>query len=441
METMELIGRLAVALGIGLLIGLERGWKERGEAEGTRVAGIRTLALSGLLGGVWGAIAEVAGSVGYWGLGLAFVVYSLGIIVLRRSEIERDHDVGSTTVIAAMLAFSLGAFAVIGNDVVAASAAVTVTLLLASKGALHTWLRRLKWEELRAALTLLAMTVIFLPLLPDRGFGPGGAVNPREIWLMTILIAVVSSVGYLAIKLSGERNGTVLSALAGGLASSTVVTMHMGRLAARHPERQRLFAGGAVLAGGTMMLRIAVVAAVFNPDLLRWLLPPLVAAGLLLFLQALWLLRRDAVNTVNETALVLKSPFHLKTVLGFGLLLAVVMVLARLLTAGLGASGAYALGAVSGLADVDTVTLSMAQLSRSAIDGQVASVAILLAAISNTLSKAVLAWVAGGRRIGLTLLVTLVLAVIGIALGLEAAETWNPAAFLDSLSRLASPAA
>lgn len=430
---MDLTQRLAVALGIGLLIGIERGWKERSEAEGGRVAGIRTLALAGLLGGVWGAIAQIGGDPAYWALGMAFVVYSAGIIVLRRSEIERDHDVGSTTVIAAMLTFALGAFAVIGDTMIASAVAVTVTLLLAAKAALHRWVQHLKWEELRAALILLAMTVVFLPLLPNRDLGPFDAINPREVWLMTIMIAVVSSAGYLAIKVSGERRGTILSALAGGLVSSTVVTIHMARLAGRNPARQSLFTGGAVLAGATMMFRLVVVACFFNIDLLRWLLPPLGMAGILLLLFAWRLLRQRDGDPDHRLPLVLKNPFELRSVLSFGLLLAVVMVLAKILTVFAGASGAYALGAVSGLADVDAVSLSMAQLSRTALDPQIASVAILFAAISNTFSKAVLAWMAGGRRIGLRMIAAAVLAVIGVLIGARYAADWDPAAFIATL--------
>ena len=438
MDMTDLTQRLAVALGIGLLIGVERGWKERTEAEGGRVAGIRTLALAGLLGGVWGAIARIGGAPAYWAFGMAFVVYSAGIIVLRRSEIERDHDVGSTTVIAAMLTFALGAFAVIGDTTVASAAAVTVTLLLAAKTALHQWIQHLKWEELRAALILLAMTVVFLPLLPNRDIGPFEAINPRNIWLMTIMIAVVSSAGYIAIKLSGERRGTILSALAGGLVSSTVVTIHMARLAGRNPERQSLFAGGAVLAGATMMARIVVVACFFNIELLRWLLPPLGAAGILLLLFAWSLLGRRDGDPGHRLPLVLKNPFELRSVLSFGLLLAVVMVLAKVLTVFAGASGAYVLGAVSGLADVDAVSLSMAQLSRTALDPQVASVAILFAAISNTFSKAALAWMAGGRHIGLRMIAAGVLAVIGVLVGARYAASWDPAAFIAALEALAA---
>lgn len=151
METTELFRRLTVALAIGLLIGLERGWQAREDEEGERAAGFRTHALAALLGAVWGAISNQTGIGGAVALGLAFAVFSAAIMLFRYREIVHDATFGATTVVAAMLAFALGAFAVVGDVEAAAAAGVATAGLLALKAAAHGWLRRLSWEELRPA--------------------------------------------------------------------------------------------------------------------------------------------------------------------------------------------------------------------------------------------------------------------------------------------------
>ncbi|MCZ7594561.1 MAG: MgtC/SapB family protein [Hyphomicrobium sp.] len=216
MDTFQLIQRLAVALAIGLIIGIERGWKQRSEPEGERAAGLRTLTLSGLLGGVWGALALGTGVWGLIGLGAAFVGFTGVVALFRYREMQREGSFGATTVIAAMLAFALGALAVLGDPRAAAAAGVATALLLALKAMLHAWLERLTWEELRSGLILLAMTVIALPLLPDRELAAWLPVNPREVWLMTIFIAALSFAGYVAIRMAGPGLGLLLSGLAGG---------------------------------------------------------------------------------------------------------------------------------------------------------------------------------------------------------------------------------
>ncbi|MEW5965322.1 MAG: DUF4010 domain-containing protein [Pseudomonadota bacterium] len=399
MDGVESLERLLVALAIGLLIGVERGWMRREDPEGGRTAGLRTFALTGLLGGVVGLLAgRLAG--GAVLLGLALLVYGALIGFLRYREMHHDGTYGATTVVAALVTFALGALAAAGEPAAAAAASVATAALLSLKSALHGWLKRLTWEELRAGLILLAMTVVLLPILPDRGMGPWQALNPRELWLMTILIAGVSSVGYVAIKTMGERHGIAASAVAGGLVASTAVTLTYARLARAHPDQERLLSAGAILAGATMMLRVLVVTGLVNVALLPWVLPSLVA-GALAMLAAAALLFRHGPSAGAEAHLDLASPFELATVLKFGLLLAVIMLAAKLALAVGGNLGVYALAAASGIADVDAVTISMARLGGASIAPGTAAAAILLTAGVNTIAKSVLAFGAGGRKPGL----------------------------------------
>lgn len=417
MDTFELIQRLAVALAIGLIIGIERGWKQRAEPEGDRVAGLRTHALAGLLGGIWGALAHHSGTWGAMGLGLAFVAFTAVIATFRYREMQREETFGATTVVAAMIAFSLGALAVLGNATAAAAAGVAAAMLLALKAALHAWLKRLTWDELRAGLILLAMTVILLPLLPDRELTPWFPVNPREIWLMTIFIAALSFAGYAAIRAAGPGPGVLLSGLAGGLVSSTAVTLSMARLARQHHERLRLFAAAIILASAMMMLRVLVIVGTINAALLQLIAPPLILAVLAQAAMA-GALGNWARDDAATAPLELKNPFDLSVVLEFGALLAIVMVLAKGIAAWAGSKGAIALAAVSGVLDVDAITLSMARLAPDGLDADSAAFAILVAVGVNSAAKVALATTAGGLKLGTWLAWALGAAFAAAALGL-----------------------
>ena len=421
MDTLELSQRFGVGLAIGLLIGLERGWQARAEPDGERAAGLRTHTLAAVLGCVWGAIASMRGEGGAVALGLAFSAFAAGIILFRYREARHDGTIGATPVLAAKLSFALGAFAVVGDMQIAAATGVVVAGLLALKAVLHDWMRRLTWAELRSALVLLAMTCVVMPLLPHKAIDPWGAVNPFAIWLLTVMIAVISFAGYVAIKLAGERRGILISAVAGGLASSTAVTVNLAQLAREHPEHGRTLMAGVLVAGFTMMVRVLVVAGVVNAQLIERLAPALGMAGLVLIGAGTILLGRDRERSEGAQQIKLDNPLDLVTVLKFGALLMVVIVLAQVATATAGQAGAYLLAALSGIADVDAITLSMAQVGADAIGPTAAAAAIAIAVAVNTLSKAVMAWVVGGasfgkRLVGLSLLSVLAGAA-GYALG------------------------
>ena len=400
MDTFELIQRMAVALAIGLVIGIERGWQQREEAEGARAVGLRTYALAGLLGGAWGAIARGTGDWGVVALGLAFMTFAGAIVVFRLRELEHDKTFGATTVVASMIAFALGAMAVVGDQVVAAAAGVAAAVLLALKTVLHTWLKKLTWEELRAGLILLAMTVVLLPVLPDREISTWFPLNPREVWLLTILIAGLSFAGYVAIRIAGPQLGVLVSGIAGGLVSSTATTINMARLARQHAERTKLFAAAILLSSAVMMLRVIFLVGVVNASLLQLIVPPLVLAVLAqVFLGGALGNWARSEETVDQP-LVLKNPFDLGVVLSFGALLAVIMMLTKLLADWAGASGAFALAAISGTFDVDAISLSLARLVPSELDANTAAYAILIAVTANSMTKIALAWTTGGASLG-----------------------------------------
>jgi uncharacterized membrane protein (DUF4010 family) len=237
-------------------------------------------------------------------------------------------------------------------------------------------------------------------LLPNRSIDRWSAINPFEIWLLTIMIAIISFVGYVAMKTFGARRGILFSAIAGGFVSSTAVALDMARLTRQHPKQGEPLAGGALIAGATMIIRVLLIVGFVNVNLLASLALPLGLAGIALGGFGLSLLQKTGDGGYGESHITLKNPFDLGTVLKFGALLTAVTALAKIVTTFAGNAGAYALALASGIADVDAVTLSMGRLAGSGLAMDVAAIAIALAVGVNTVSKAVLGWVTGGAETG-----------------------------------------
>lgn len=401
MELRELSLRLALALALGFVIGLERGWKEREEEEGHRTAGIRTFSLIGLLGGVFGALSldgdRIVLASGFAVSGAALAAY------MWREGVHRK-DFSATSLVAAMLTFALGAYSVLGDITAAAGTGVAATILLANKEILHGWVERISWVELRSGLLLAAMTFIALPLLPNRAIDPWDAVNPHQLWLMTILIATLSFAGYVAVKVAGPRLGLTLAAALGGVVSSTAVTLSLARLARDNGGSVKLLAGCILAAGSVMMLRILVVTGLINVPLALVLGPVLLTAAVAQAIAAATLVMSGGRKAGKDaTGLEHKNPFLLSEVLRFAILLTMVMLAARFAMQFFGKQGLMTVAAISGLADVDAIALAAARMEGATA---AASHAILAAIGVNTLAKSIYAWNAGGRRLGLALLAT-----------------------------------
>jgi uncharacterized membrane protein (DUF4010 family) len=390
----EILSYFAVALGIGLLFGLERGWKARKDEPGSRTAGIRTFTVIGLLGGSFGVLAKTAGMpltiAGSIILATGFAAFATAFTMMCRDENLADKSFSATTAVAGMLAFSLSAYAVIGDMRAAAAATVATVGILASRGPMHLWLQRIKEQELRSVLVLLAMTVIALPIIPNESLGPFGGVNPREIWIVAIVLAGVSFAGYVAVKTLGSRHGVLVAALAGGLASSTAVSATNAKRAAAGEGTPRLLAAGVALATAVSFARVLAIAGVLKPELLWLLAPPLAAAILVAaafaLISAYWRKERGG----NGQPVEFRNPFSFWSVLGFAVLLTAIVLVGRLLGENLGAAGAIIGGLAMGLADVDAVTVSMSHLVPQTLSLQVAALAILAAVISNNASKVVI---------------------------------------------------
>ena len=413
---------LAAALVVGLLIGLQRGWSARDQAEGSRVAGLRTFALIGLLGGV---LASLPAELAAWAVPAGLLGLGVLMAVSYRESVRSDGDLSATSSVAALLTCALGAFAASGYAVTALAAAVVAAVLLDYKSTLHRWLQRVEQAELRAALQVLVLSVVVLPLLPDQGYGPHEALNPYRLWWAVVLLAGLSLAGHAAMRWSGPARGLLWTGLLGGLASSTATTLALARHVRRDPALLAPSAAGALAACGVMFLRMLAVVAALQPALALVVAAPLLASGAVLLAAAAWQWRHRG-RMPKESAAQEMAPFDLGTVLGFGALLAVVTLLTEVGKAWFGSAGVYGVAALSGLVDVDAIVVSLARLHGSstatAADASVPMLGMALAALTNMLSKSAMAWGVGGaafgRRIALACLASAIAGAAVIAAAL-----------------------
>lgn len=399
MESIEIFERLGLAIAIGAVVGVERHWRDRDEPSGKRTAGLRTFALIGMLGGTAGLIAQALRSSGS-AAGVVivgfFVAFAAVFALFQFRESMADKSYSVTSVVAAMVTFALGAIAVLGDISLASAGGVALVVILASREILHNFMRKLTWNELQSAILLMAMTFVILPLVPSEPIGPFGGISLAKTWLLVIVLAAISFCGYIAVKLLGSARGELVAGAVGGIISSTAATVSNARRAAAGGEAQVL-AAGALSASAVSYIRTALLVWVLAPPLARSLVPALLAAALIMTALAAILARRDA--ALHEPSQP-KNPFDLDAVIKMALLLAAVGFLARAAATWFGGTGLLVVSALSGLADVDAVTVTVAGMVGT-LPVQIATLAIAVAVACNTLAKAAYALVLGKCAFGL----------------------------------------
>ncbi|MBU2954314.1 MgtC/SapB family protein [Marinobacter sp. F3R08] len=389
---------LAVALLLGAIIGLERGWDARDQKSGERIAGIRTFALVGLLGGISALLAQ---EITEWAFPVLLISVVAMAIVAYSERLEHIRNFSITGMVGMVLTFCFGAVAVAVDPVIAIAAAVVTAIILDNKEEIHGWVHRLKEHELDAALKLLLISVVMLPLLPNEKMGPGGVLNPREIWWMVVMIASISFVGYFSIRVAGTRKGILFTSLFAGLSSSTALTLHYSRQASHNPQLSAQFASGILIACGTMFPRILVYCVVINPDLLPSLIWPVIVMTVLLYGPAWIIWRQNSRELQISQPTLSQNPLDLTSALVFGALLTAILLLSEFLGNWLGDTGIYILAAISGIADVDAITLSLTRMSNNDLAMNTAVIGIVIAAAANNLMKSGLAGFVGNRQTGI----------------------------------------
>lgn len=387
------LARLAAALLIGFLIGLDR---ERAEIRKHRplFAGVRTFPLIALSGALSILLLDTVGS---WLVIASFLMVS-GVVLISYLRTSAAGNVGSTTEVAALATFLLGCLAGRGDLMLAAASGVVVAVLLAAKPRLERFSLAITPEELAAVLELAVITVIVLPLLPSRGYGPGGVLNPRNIWLVVVLVCALSFSGFVATRLLGEKRGFLVSGLAGGLVSSTAVTLATAQRTRDTRQAPRLAAAAVALASGVMAVRMIFLAGTIDVKMLPRLAPPLLAMAAAAALLA-FLLQRGSAPAAASDGAPLPNPFSLKAALTFGAIYAVTLIALDAAKRHLGPGGIFAAAAAGGLVDVDAVTIALARAGPHAEGGwRQPAAAVILAAVVNTAVKALISVVSGSGR-------------------------------------------
>jgi uncharacterized membrane protein (DUF4010 family) len=397
MDVLQLFQQLGVALAIGFLIGVERGWRTRHAEDEARAAGVRTYSLIGLLGGVAGMLAHAFGVAAF---AMIAVIFGLAWLCFKLWETFVDGDISVTGTVAGLLVFSLGALAAAGQTTLAAGAAVIVAAILGFKEAMHAWVRGLKFEEFTSALLILAATLVVLPLLPEGALDPFGAFDPRQLWVLTIVIATATFGAYVALRALGPQTGLYVGAALAALVSSTVATLDLARRAKGRRADTAHAAAAAALANVVMFARVGVLTAVFAPRALGSAAPALGAACLASLVAVTWL-RWSARNTPAASGdLELGSPLDIKAVVRFALILAAIMALSRVALYYSPSAGIMAFAALAGLADVDAAVLALGNLLDEGVTAAVAGAAILLAVATDTVLKVGIGFFVGGGGFG-----------------------------------------
>jgi uncharacterized membrane protein (DUF4010 family) len=386
-DPLALALRFAAALGLGVLIGLER---ERTQKPEGGFAGVRTFGLISLAGAM---AAHLDVALARPALGLALFVAVAALVVVSAVVSARQGDIGITTEVSALLAFVLGFLCVDGNVPLAAGLAVASGGILALKQWLHGLARRIESADVEATLKFAIVTVIILPLVPNQTYGPAplDVINPYRIWWMVVLISGVNFASYILVKALGAEHGIGLTGLLGGLASSTAVSLGFAQRSRTEPEQGPALAVGILLAWSVMFFRVVLLVALIAPALAWDLAGRLGTLGAVSLVLSFFLHRRQE-SGARASVSAGSNPFELGQAIRFGLLFGVVTFAAKAAQIYLGDAGLYLAGALAGLSDVDPIALSMAQLAQGQPASQAAAArTIVIALLSNTLVKGAMA--------------------------------------------------
>jgi uncharacterized membrane protein (DUF4010 family) len=388
-----LVRDFAIALFIGALVGLEREKKKAAAGE-AGLAGIRTFILTSMAGAVSAWLSQntnVAWVFPITFLAVAGLVMAGYVITVQ----DRSASPGLTTEIAALVVFLLGGTVMFGYPVLAVALGIATSAILAFKEPLHGFVEKVGRDDILAGLKLLTATFIVLPLLPNSSMGPLDALNPYKLWWLVILISGLGLVGYVAVRILGQTRGTAVTGIFGGLTSSTAVTLAFSKRSKEDSKALVLdaLAAGILLAWLVMFARVTIEVAVVHASLLRALVLPLAAMAVLTLGASLLYLRRGA-RASKEAAsgdeVALKNPFSLTSAIKFAAFFAVILIVVAVARQRVSGTGLYLVAVLAGLTDVDAITLSMANYAKEGGDTAVAVNSITLAALSNTVVKAVM---------------------------------------------------
>ncbi|MDT0677110.1 MgtC/SapB family protein [Autumnicola musiva] len=382
---------LGIALGLGMLVGLQR------EHSHQVIAGVRTFTIISILGAVAGFLTRDMQNefiLPALGLSLAALVYTGG----RSKEDQRDP--GKTTEVAILLMFAIGAYLVLGNRVIGVIAGGLLTMLLYAKSRLHNFIDKLKDSDVSAIMTLAGISLIILPVLPDQTYGPYNVLNPHNIWLMVVFIVGLSVVGYFIYKFVGKDSGVISNGVLGGLISSTATTVSFARKQKQAPDIAKIAVFIITTASAIALARVLIEISVVAPAELPQLAMPIAFNFVIMCLICSWLFYNIKKDKDTGELPEPENPAQFKAALIFGLLYGLILLLVAFTKEQFGNQGLYVVAIISGLTDVDAITLSMSKMIKNGgVSTQLGWKLILLASLANLLFKGIMAMIIGTGKI------------------------------------------
>lgn len=396
------LARLVMPLAIGLLIGLERGWQQRTAKPGSRVAGLRTFGLFGLIGGLAGFVADAAAG---WAVSAVLLLAGCALVIVGY---RRDKSPSATTEAAALVTLGLGWLAGHGLPVPALALAVVTAFLLSQRARLHGWIEGLSEADFHAVVLFAVIAGALWPVLPDRAMGPMNAWNPRELWLVVVVVCAIGFAGYALGKRldarAGPGKGLLVTAGVGAIYSSTAVTAALAMRIGPEPDSRPRLAAGIAIASLVMFVRVGLLVGLLVPFAFIGF-ARVVAPAALVALVLAWLLARRAAAALAGAA-PSGNPFALLPALGFALLVALVQLVVHWMQLRFGDRGVAITLALAGAMDVDAAIVALRALPRGSIAPDLAGAILALPVLLNTLLKLGVVLVSAGRpggRAGLSL--------------------------------------
>ncbi len=375
----KLIIDIVFSLLLGLIIGLEREHRTKKEV----FAGIRTFPLISILGTLSAFIYD-----NYWD-GIFYIVLG-GIILfgLLNFYLEYSKDIGITTEMAVLITYLIGVLIYYGYYYTAAFLAIFTTILLALKYTLEGFAKQLSQEDIIAFLKFAVIAIVIFPLLPDKYYGPFNAFNPRDIWEMVVIVSTLDFIGYILIRWKGAKS-IILNGFVGGLISSTAVSYELAKLSKKYQLLSLSAFNGIVVAWTIMNFRVLILSFIIYPKVSFTLLIPLILLSLIyvVILAYYFYKNKNVFAKESKEEMEYHNPFEISSALQFGLIYALILFSVKALQYYMGHTGLFIASFVSGVIDVDAITLSLSNLAKTELSVSIAAKAILLAVISNSIFK------------------------------------------------------
>ena len=412
----EIFANLGIALGIGLLIGIQRGWTLRDQQAGTRVAGVRSFGLLGLLGGLLGILAS--GPTLWLAITAGIGVIALILIGYRSVLAATNPDRSMTNATAAIITLCLGILSVHGQARVAIVTAGAVVALLASRARLHAWIRSLDDTDMKATAQFAVIALVILPLLPDTNFGPFGAINLRNLWLVVVFVTGLSFAGYWASKRLGTARGTLAAATIGATYSSTAITAELARRLRAPQDDEAVLRAGIAAATAVMLLRVLVLTGILVPQgfvpFAIIVAPAAVVAGVIAIRGA-----RRVQGSASEP-LPGRNPFALGPAIGFAAMVGVIVLASKWAIARFGDAGLATILGLTGLYDVDYAIITVGNLGSGILSPTRSGLLLAVPILVNTVLKGVIVVALAGPKRGAFAALPLGLTAVVLSAGLLA---------------------